>query len=169
MLETATLDRTTRRETLLVVVSSALLTLLYLRTLGRPSLWLDEAWEANAYLGIGELWYNRPVLYMAAETLMVRLFGPSEFVLRLLPWLEMGWAVANIEYRLGEVSLAPAAVEDCLCALRWVIRNAEDYNGRDAPISNDIWPGAESTRRWRTTPSPVSFGSDTPCPRSTLS
>ena len=49
-------------------------------------------------------------------------------VLRLLPWLEMGWAVANIEYRLGEVSLAPAAVEDCLCALRWVIRNAEDYN-----------------------------------------
>ena len=23
-------------------------------------------------------------------------------VLRLLPWLEMGWAVANIEYRLGE-------------------------------------------------------------------
>ena len=49
-------------------------------------------------------------------------------VLRLLPWLELGWAVANIEYRLGEVSLAPAAVEDCLCALRWVIRNAGDYN-----------------------------------------
>ena len=52
----------------------------------------------------------------------------ERYVLRLLPWLEMGWAVANIEYRLGEVSLAPAAVEDCLCALRWVIRNAEDYN-----------------------------------------
>ena len=52
----------------------------------------------------------------------------ERYVLRLLPWLEMGWAVANIEYRLGEVSLAPAAVEDCLCALRWVIRNAEDYH-----------------------------------------
>ena len=49
-------------------------------------------------------------------------------VLRLLPWLEMGWAVVNVQYRLGEVSLAPAAVEDCLCALRWVIRNAENYN-----------------------------------------
>ena len=49
-------------------------------------------------------------------------------VLRLLPWLEMGWAVVNVEYRLGQVSLAPAAVEDCLCALRWVIRNAERYN-----------------------------------------
>lgn len=49
-------------------------------------------------------------------------------VLRLLPWLERGWAVVNVQYRLGQVSLAPAAVEDCLCALRWVIRNAEDYN-----------------------------------------
>ena len=48
-------------------------------------------------------------------------------VLRLLPYLEMGWAVVNVEYRLGEVSLAPAAVEDCRCALRWVIQNAEEY------------------------------------------
>jgi len=49
-------------------------------------------------------------------------------VLRLLPWLEKGWAVINVQYRLAEVSLAPAAVEDCLCALRWVIRNAEEYD-----------------------------------------
>ncbi len=55
-------------------------------------------------------------------------------VLRLLPWLEKGWAVVNVQYRLGEVSLAPAAVEDCLCALRWVIRNAEDYNIDPAQI-----------------------------------
>ena len=49
-------------------------------------------------------------------------------VLRILPYLEMGWAVANIEYRLGAVARAPAAVEDVLCALRWVIQNAEQYN-----------------------------------------
>jgi acetyl esterase/lipase len=49
-------------------------------------------------------------------------------ILRVLPYLEMGWAVANVEYRLGAVSLAPAAVEDCLCALHWLKRNAEDYN-----------------------------------------
>ena len=49
-------------------------------------------------------------------------------VLRLIPWMEMGWAVVNVQYRLGEVSLAPAAVEDCLCALRWIIRNASNYN-----------------------------------------
>ena len=48
--------------------------------------------------------------------------------LRFLPYLEMGWAVVNVEYRLGRNSLAPAAVEDCLCALRWIIRNAEQYN-----------------------------------------
>ena len=48
-------------------------------------------------------------------------------VLRLLPYMEMGWAIVNVQYRLGDVSLAPAAVEDCLCALRWVIRNADEY------------------------------------------
>ena len=46
----------------------------------------------------------------------------------LLPYMEMGWNVVNVEYRLAKVSLAPAAVEDCLCALRWVIRNAKQYN-----------------------------------------
>ena len=49
-------------------------------------------------------------------------------VLRLLPYLEMGWAVANVTYRLVQVSKAPAAVEDCLCALQWIARNAERYN-----------------------------------------
>jgi acetyl esterase/lipase len=38
----------------------------------------------------------------------------------LLPWMEMGWNVVNVEYRLGPASLAPAALEDCLCALKWV-------------------------------------------------
>ncbi len=49
-------------------------------------------------------------------------------VLTFAPYLEMGWNVVNVEYRLGRVSLAPAAVEDCLCALRWVIRHAKEYN-----------------------------------------
>jgi acetyl esterase/lipase len=45
----------------------------------------------------------------------------------LMPYLEMGWNAVNVEYRLARISLAPAAVEDCLCALRWVIRNAKQY------------------------------------------
>lgn len=48
--------------------------------------------------------------------------------LAVQPYLRMGWAAVNVSYRLGNVSLAPAAVEDALCALRWVIRNAETYN-----------------------------------------
>lgn len=48
-------------------------------------------------------------------------------ILAIFPWLEMGWNVVNVEYRLGRVSPAPAAVEDCLCALRWVAANAKQY------------------------------------------
>jgi acetyl esterase/lipase len=49
-------------------------------------------------------------------------------VLTFLPFLEMGWNVINVEYRLAKVSQAPAAVEDCLCALRWAYQKAKDYN-----------------------------------------
>ena len=49
-------------------------------------------------------------------------------MLQLLPYLEMGWNVINVEYRMAYVSLAPAAVEDCRCALWWVVRNAKKYN-----------------------------------------
>lgn len=55
-------------------------------------------------------------------------------VLRLLPWLEKGWAVVNVQYRLGRISRAPAAVEDCLCALHWVTANAEEYGFDPARI-----------------------------------
>ncbi|MCY4078512.1 MAG: alpha/beta hydrolase, partial [Acidobacteria bacterium] len=45
--------------------------------------------------------------------------------LTFLPYLEMGWSVVNVAYRLADAAHAPAAVEDCRCALRWVYRNAE--------------------------------------------
>ena len=51
----------------------------------------------------------------------------EEDVLEAIPFLEKGWSVVNVEYRLAGVSLAPAAVEDCRCALRWVIEHAKDY------------------------------------------
>lgn len=46
----------------------------------------------------------------------------------LLPYLSMGFAVVNVEYRIARQSLAPAAVEDVRCALRWVHTNAETYS-----------------------------------------
>ncbi|HET9219999.1 MAG TPA: alpha/beta hydrolase [Terriglobia bacterium] len=50
----------------------------------------------------------------------------------LMPWLEMGWNVVNVEYRLGvaadPTTLAPAAVDDCFCALRFVAALPANYN-----------------------------------------
>jgi acetyl esterase/lipase len=46
----------------------------------------------------------------------------------LIPWLEMGWTVVNVQYRLARVAPAPAAVEDCLCALRFLAAQAKTYN-----------------------------------------
>ncbi len=69
----------------------------------------------------------RPVLMMIHGGGWVQ--GTKEAqILRSLPYLEMGWAVVNVTYRLVQVSRAPAAVEDCLCALQWIARNAELYN-----------------------------------------
>ena len=40
----------------------------------------------------------------------------------------MGWNVVNVEYRLARVAPAPAAVEDGLCALRFLATQAKTYN-----------------------------------------
>lgn len=42
--------------------------------------------------------------------------------------LAAGWVAVNVEYRLLSVAPAPAAVEDCRCALRWIRRNSRQYN-----------------------------------------
>ena len=49
-------------------------------------------------------------------------------VFQLLPYLSLGWAVINVEYRLARNTPAPAAVEDCRCALRWVTYHAKEYS-----------------------------------------
>ena len=46
----------------------------------------------------------------------------------IMPWLEMGWNVVNVEYRMARVALAPGAVEDAQCALRFVVNQAKNYN-----------------------------------------
>jgi acetyl esterase/lipase len=48
-------------------------------------------------------------------------------VMSIVPWLEMGWNVVNVEYRMARVAPAPAAVEDATCALRFVVERAKDY------------------------------------------
>jgi acetyl esterase/lipase len=48
-------------------------------------------------------------------------------LMSLMPWIEMGWNVVNVEYRMARVAPAPAAVEDALCALRFVAAQAKTY------------------------------------------
>ena len=51
----------------------------------------------------------------------------DEIALDVLPYLAMGFAVVNVDYRLARVATAPAAVQDSRCALRWVVRHAAQY------------------------------------------
>ena len=90
-------------------VALAALAVLYLHTLGRPSLWFDEAWEANYYVGYADApWYNRPILYMSVEKAVVRALGPSEFALRLLPCLA-GLAAVGVTFVLVRREAGAAA------------------------------------------------------------
>ena len=89
-------------------------------------------------------------------------------VLRALPYLEMGWAVVNVEYRMARNAPAPGAVEDCRCALRWVHRNAEEY-GFDT--SRIVTTGASAGGHLSLTTGmlPASAGLDRLCPDSDTS
>jgi acetyl esterase/lipase len=43
------------------------------------------------------------------------------------PYLDKGFVVANVEYRLAKAAIAPAAVEDSLKAAEWFSQNASKY------------------------------------------
>jgi acetyl esterase/lipase len=79
-----------------------------------------------------------------------------------LPYMQMGFAVVNVEYRLADVSLAPAAVEDCLCALHWVAHNAQKYN---FDLSKIVTSGGSAGGHLALTTGmiPSSAGLDTEC------
>ena len=81
----------------------------------------------------------------------------------ILPWMEMGWNVVNVEYRMARVSLAPAAVEDCLCALSWVGAHAKDMN---VDLSRLIVTGESSGAHLALTTGmiPASAGLNHECP-----
>lgn len=53
--------------------------------------------------------------------------GSRQIVIGIPIYLAMGMNVVNVEYRLAEVAPAPAAIEDCRCALRWVFQHAKQY------------------------------------------
>lgn len=54
--------------------------------------------------------------------------GKDNQLTALLPWLEKGWNVVNVGYRLGGTAPAPAAVVDAFHALQYLQANAAMYN-----------------------------------------
>jgi len=78
-----------------------------------------------------DVWYQHAVKTPSPTLVYIHgggwVFGIKEgSILHFLPFLEMGWTVVNVEYRMASSALAPAAVEDTRCALRWVFRNAQE-------------------------------------------
>jgi acetyl esterase/lipase len=80
-----------------------------------------------------DVWYPNAVKSPTPTLVYIHgggwIFGTKETsVLEFLPFLEKGWRVVNVEYRMASNSHAPAAVEDTRCALRWVFQNAKQWN-----------------------------------------
>jgi len=83
--------------------------------------------------------------------------------LSVMPYLQMGWNAVNVEYRPTSVAMAPAAVEDARCALRWVIHNAKEYSV-DTDRIVITGQSAGSHLALMTAMAPESAGFDRNCP-----
>lgn len=83
-------------------------------------------------------------------------------LMSLMPWMEMGWNVVNVEYRLARVAPAPAAVEDCLCALKYVVAQAKSY---DVDVNRIVVTGESAGGHLALTTGmiPASTGLDNEC------
>jgi acetyl esterase/lipase len=89
--------------------------------------------------------------------------GSKETATGIPAYLAMGMNVVNVEYRLARVAPAPAAVEDCRCALRWVIQHAREY-GIDATRLVVAGGSAGGHLALTTGMLPASAGLDRQCP-----
>ena len=87
----------------------------------------------------------------------------DEIALDVLPYLAMGFAVANVDYRLAREARAPAAVQDSRCALRWVIRHAPQY-GLDSARVVLVGSSAGAHLALMAALAPASAGLDGLCP-----
>ena len=87
----------------------------------------------------------------------------DEIALDVLPYLAMGFAVVNVDYRLARKALAPAAVEDARCALRWVVRHATQY-GFDETRIVLVGSSAGAHLALMAALAPASAGFDHACP-----
>ena len=89
--------------------------------------------------------------------------GTKESFSGIPAYLTMGMNIVNVEYRLARVAPAPAAVEDCRCALRWVIQHAKEY-GVDTSRIVVAGDSAGGHLAMTTGMLPASAGLDRQCP-----
>src|ERR1700722_11600021 len=54
-------------------------------------------------------------------------YTKDNMIYTVLPYLARGMDVIDIDYRQANQARAPAAVEDCRCALHWVFEHAAQY------------------------------------------
>lgn len=108
----------------------------------RTAVLINHAYDVNSNITYGvannfelklDVYHSREARIPTPVVMMIHGGGwlgsnKDDYVLTAVPYLVMGFAVVNVEYRPGKISLAPAAVEDCQCALRWIARHAKDYN-----------------------------------------
>jgi acetyl esterase/lipase len=108
----------------------------------RTAVLINHAYDVNSSITYGvannfelklDVYHSREAKTPTPVVMMIHGGGwlvsnKDDYVLTAVPYLMMGFAVVNVEYRPGKISLAPAAVEDCQCALRWIARHAKDYN-----------------------------------------
>ncbi|HVV15660.1 MAG TPA: alpha/beta hydrolase [Polyangia bacterium] len=87
----------------------------------------------------------------------------DEIALDVVPYLAMGIAVANVDYRLAATATAPAAVEDARCALRWVVRHADQY-GLDTHKVVTVGSSAGAHLALMAAMAPAAAGFDDLCP-----
>ncbi|MFP4082413.1 MAG: glycosyltransferase family 39 protein [Candidatus Aminicenantes bacterium] len=87
-------QRKALRRTHLVFLVLILAAAIFIRfqNLGERSLWLDEAWVANAVSedslsALAESSFHAPLFFVLAVHVLITFFGNNEFVLRLLPCL----------------------------------------------------------------------------------
>jgi acetyl esterase/lipase len=126
------------------------------------------------YLETGA-WQGKLDLYVRADTrgphpTLIFFHGGSDDrgyketeLFYLLHYLELGWNVVNVEHRLPGVTLGPAAMQNGLCALRWMARNSSLY-GFDV---NKLVISGQSSGGWAAlTVAMAGTGlrADAPCP-----
>ena len=108
----------------------------------RTAVLINHAYDVNSNITYGiannfelklDVYHSREAKAPTPVVMMIHGGGwltsnKDDYVLTAGPYLAMGFGVVNVEYRPGKISLAPAAVEDCACALRWLARHAKEYN-----------------------------------------